>query len=107
MSIALYAVPAIGQQSKGLSPAIPAADPAKYAAIRDARDWKNPYLIVHDGDIEVIATTIPTPRRVNTSDALAEVLTKLPPSAWPYGRVAAIQDASSQPKSGKHPNRVI
>ena len=37
---ALFALPAIGQQSKRLSAAIGPADHAKYAAIRDAKDWK-------------------------------------------------------------------
>jgi hypothetical protein len=33
---------------------IRAADPTRYGALRDPRDWLNPYVVVHAADVEVV-----------------------------------------------------
>lgn len=90
----LAASTARAQKSVPLSDRIPPVNHDAYRQVRDAKQWKNPYLVVHRNGIEVIGITgkgalIP----VHT---LAEVLKRLPNSAWPYGRVVAVQDSSIQ-----------
>ena len=80
-----------------LAPAVPAADPAAYADVRDAAAWLNPYLIVRADGVEIRSNgTI----RVVAADALAEALVALPASAWPYGRVVAVQEQSIRSAGG-------
>ncbi|HEV2322516.1 MAG TPA: carboxypeptidase-like regulatory domain-containing protein [Terracidiphilus sp.] len=68
---------------------IPDADPKKYQGIQDAKDWRNPYLIVRpDGIIVSGASGGGRPIPV---DAVPAALESLPNSAWPYGLVVAIQ----------------
>jgi hypothetical protein len=69
---------------------IPAADENKYRGIRDAKDWRNPYLIVRAQGIEMVGVSDAT--RPLTIDAALEILEALPDSSWPYGRVVAIQN---------------
>jgi hypothetical protein len=78
-------------QPTPFSQRIPAADPEKYSSVRDAKDWANPYLIVKSNTIEVISKTISSGREIVTLDGLREALINLPLTAWPYGRVVAIQ----------------
>lgn len=69
---------------------IPDADPRKYHDIRDAKDWKNPYLIVRpDGIIIFQASGGGNPIPV---DSVPAALESLPDSAWAYGLVVAVQD---------------
>src|SRR5437879_4994072 len=65
---------------------IPPAKKKLYAKVRDAKDWRNPYLVVGAGDVQVL--------NVGTTeiDQLKTVLEKLPKKAWPYGRVVALQE---------------
>jgi hypothetical protein len=72
---------------------IPPADPQKYASLKDMKAWRNPYLIIRvDGvgllDVADNLTQILDP------DKLPETLANLPSSAWPYGRVVAVQEMS-------------
>lgn len=65
-------------------------DPKKYRGIRDAKDWRNPYLIVRANGIEIVGMTSDgSPIAV---ESVAAALERLPDSAWPYGLVVAIQD---------------
>jgi len=71
---------------------IPRADPNKYRSVRDARDWRNPYLVVQANGIRPISAAPEAP-----SMAPAEVvayLAKLPSKAWPYGLIVAVQENS-------------
>ena len=72
-------------------------NPERYRSVRDARDWQNPYLVIDADGIEVI-TKRPTASRkkIDLAD-LERTLLELPKGAWPYGRVAAVQDASIRP----------
>jgi hypothetical protein len=65
------------------------ADPKKYQAIRDGKDWRNPYLTVRADGIEIAGTASggsPIP-----VESVAAALEGLPDSAWPYGLVVAVQ----------------
>ena len=72
---------------RALRPEIRSADPTQYKAVRDAKDWQNPFLMVGPDGVEVRARgasrTVPV-------TALASALANLPVDAWPYGRVAAV-----------------
>ena len=69
---------------------IPPPDPNKYRSVRDARDWRNPYLMVQANGIRPISTTIET-GAMSPPDVVA-YLEKLPSTAWPYGLVVAVQE---------------
>jgi hypothetical protein len=78
------------QTSPSLQSRIQKPDPKKYHAIRDAADWKNPYLIVRRDGVEIIGRmavghAIPV-------DSVPGALKELPDSAWPYGLVVVVQD---------------
>ena len=78
------------QTPQSLQNRIPKQDPKKYHAVQDAKDWKNPYLIVRGDGIEIIGVTaVGQPIPV---DSVPGVLKGLPDSAWPYGLVVAVQD---------------
>jgi hypothetical protein len=69
---------------------IPPPDPNKYLSVRDARDWRNPYLMVQANGIRPISATMET-RAMSPADIVA-YLEKLPSMAWPYGLVVAVQE---------------
>ena len=69
---------------------IPAADPQKYAAMKDMKGWRNPYLIVRVDGVGLLDVRNSEEQTLDP-DKLAEALAKLAASAWPYGRVVAIQ----------------
>jgi len=72
---------------------IPSADPQKYAGQRDMKAWRNPYLIVRVDGVGLLDVSNNEQQMVDP-DKLSEALAKLPGSAWPYGRVVAIQEIS-------------
>jgi hypothetical protein len=69
---------------------IPKANPKEYHAIQDAKDWKNPNLVIRPEGIEIIGIT-PIGRAIPVESVLG-VLETLPDSAWPYGLVVAASD---------------
>jgi len=73
---------------------IPSADSAKYAAVRDMKTWRNPYLIVRVDGVGLLDVSN-NEQQILDPDKLAEALAKLPMSTWPYGRVVAIQEISA------------
>ncbi len=73
---------------------IPAADPQKYTGLRDMKAWRNPYLIVRVDGVGLLDVGNNEQQIVNP-DKLSEALAKLPVSAWPYGRVVAIQEINA------------
>jgi hypothetical protein len=58
--------------------------------VRDAANWKNPYLIVRPDGIEIIGMT-PVGRGI-AIESIPGVLERLPDSAWAYGLIVAVQD---------------
>jgi hypothetical protein len=65
---------------------LPPQDPSLYASIRDARDWKNPYLVVEVTGVRLTGAGVD---KLVAVSALPETLATLPRSAWPYGAVVA------------------
>lgn len=78
------------QARQSLQNRIPKPDPKKYHAVQDAKDWKNPYLIVRRDGIEIVGMT--AVGQAIPVDSVPGVLKGLPDSAWPYGLVVAVQD---------------
>lgn len=70
------------------------SDPAKYREVRNAKDWKNPYLIVHPTGVQILGVTSTEPGIA--IESIGAALERLPRSAWPYSLVVAIQDVSIQ-----------
>ncbi|HEV2246667.1 MAG TPA: hypothetical protein VGW37_08425 [Terriglobia bacterium] len=60
--------------------------------IRDATQWQNPYLVVQPKGIELI-TGIPRRKQVVPLLGFERALRRLPATVWPYGRIAAVQEA--------------
>jgi hypothetical protein len=78
------------QTAPSLSSRVPKPDLNKYQAIRDGKDWQNPYLVVRPTGIEVIG--ISPPAQGIPAESVPDVLEQLPNSAWPYGLVVAVSD---------------
>jgi hypothetical protein len=78
------------QTPQSLQNRIPKPDPTKYHAVQDAKDWKNPYLMVRRDGIEIVGV-IAVGKAIPV-DSVPGVLEGLPGSAWPYGLVVAVQD---------------
>jgi hypothetical protein len=70
---------------------IPPPD-AKYRSIRDAGDWQNPYLVVQAKGIDARPLSATTKAPTMSAVDVLTYLEKLPPRAWPYGLVVAVQE---------------
>jgi len=72
--------------------------------------WRNPYLIVRIDGVGLLDVSNNEQQIVNP-DKLSEALAKLPASAWPYGRVVAIQEidaaSSTEDKVKLRRNRAL
>jgi len=85
-------MPTFGQQATAFSRTVPAADHDKYKSVRDAKDWANPYLVVLRDGVQLTSSAVPSGRKVMAVSELRAALLGLPTSAWPYGRVVALQE---------------
>ena len=79
--------------SQNLNPRIESAVRARYDAVRDAKDWLNPFLQVCADGVDLTVHSIKRKSLVAIRD-LRGTLVKLPVEAWPYGRVVALQECS-------------
>ena len=79
---------------QSLDPAIGPPVPAKYKAVRDAPDWLNPYLSVCPQGVVLSVRSVNQVYQTVQIAALRDSLLALPSSAWPYGRIVALQDCS-------------
>jgi len=88
----LVALTPIGwtQTPRSLQSRILKADPKRYHSVQDAKDWKNPYLIVRRDGIEIVGLT--AVGQAIPVDSIPGLLKGSPDSAWPYGLVVAVQD---------------
>lgn len=77
-------------QTGRMNPRIGPSAPERYKSIRDAKDWENPYLVIRRDGIEVIA--LASGRKTVAAADLEQTLIELPLTAWPYGRVVALQE---------------
>ena len=71
--------------------ALPPADNQKVSAVRDMKNWRNPYLIVRVDGVGLLDPAN-NEQRILAPDQLLAALGELPPSAWPYGRVVAVAE---------------
>ena len=81
-------------ERRRLDPAIGPPILKRYESIRVAQDWLNPYLVVCSHGVLLNVRSV---RRVDETvppDTLRTVLLDLPVTAWPYGRIVALQDCS-------------
>jgi hypothetical protein len=88
-SCALFAQ---GVQHSHLKNRIPVAYTKSYQSVLDARDWKNPYLIVRRDGIEVRTTGAEKTGPTMPVERVIAFLEKLPKTAWPYGLVVGVQE---------------
>jgi len=72
--------------------AIPAVSSEKYRTMQDMKGWGNPYLIVRADGIALLDSSNHEEHRLKVEE-LPDALANLPSSAWPYGRVVAVQNA--------------
>ena len=91
-AVGLLAASSAQQAPDRLDPKIGAARPQMYRSVRDAKDWKNPYLLIRRDAIEVIANGVASGRITVAPADLRRTLLNLPVTAWPYGSVAAVQE---------------
>ncbi len=75
--------------------AIPPADQAKYAQIQDMKAWRNPYLIIRSDGVTLFDAADSAEILIKPDDVLT-VLSRLPASYWPYGRVVAATENSAR-----------
>ena len=75
---------------------IPVPDRARYQAVRDGREWRNPFLVAVAIGFELTSASNPKPKLVTVKD-LRRVLADLPITDWPYGRVVALSNSSILP----------
>jgi hypothetical protein len=73
--------------------AIPPADLATYMKVRDMRQWRNPFLILQKEGVALLDVAN-SEQRLLKPEELAGALAALPASAWPYGRVVAVQEGT-------------
>lgn len=72
---------------------VPPADPSKYRSVLDARDWQNPYLVVHANGIDARPISAETEAARMSPAEVVGYLEKLPSIAWPYGLVVVVQES--------------
>lgn len=70
---------------------IPAADPGKYANMRDMKNWRNPYILIRADGVGLLDMA-DNAEIVLKPEELLPALAKLPATAWPYGRVIAVSE---------------
>jgi hypothetical protein len=98
---------------------IPISSKDRYMAIHSFETWENPYLTVQTNMVELHVTrgdanpsTLgvggmfrpEAARRVELNvadDKLGEAVAAVPPDAWPYGRVVAVEEAHHTPPSAE------
>jgi len=73
---------------------IPPADPQNFPNSRETKVWRNPYLMVKKDGIWLVDLNN-NEERLLKSDQVLDALASLPASAWPYGRVVAVQEIGS------------
>jgi len=72
-------------------------NPQRYKSINDAKKWQNPILVIRADGIQVISKGLPSGERMVAPTDLRRTLIDLPATAWPYGRVVAVQDIGLHP----------
>ena len=84
---------------------IPAASPAKYAGLQEKKNWQNPYLVVRADGVGLLTGVTANQEQILKPEDVLDTLARLPSSAWPYGRVAAILVQEQSGRSGQDSGR--
>jgi hypothetical protein len=92
VSFPFWLFPQQRPESSHLRQRIPIANPSSYRDVRDAIDWKYPYLIVQSDGIEVRTTGAARTGPTMPVQSVIPFLEKLPRAAWPYGLVVGVQE---------------
>ena len=82
------------RRSSDLDPRIPAANPSQYEHVGDAKNWRNPFLVVVRDGVRLKSSAIEGGEKTITLDQLRDSLKELPVPARPYGRVVGYQESS-------------
>jgi hypothetical protein len=75
--------------------AISPARPEKYRGMIDLKGWQNPYLIIKAEGVALLDAGNHEERLLKPTEVI-QALAKLPPSAWPYGRVVAVTEGGAR-----------
>ena len=70
--------------------AIAAADPAKYPALKETKQWSNPYLVIRPDAVGLLTGIAANEEQILKPEEVLNALARLPSTAWPYGRAVAI-----------------
>jgi hypothetical protein len=99
---------------------IPPPEKSRFMQVHSVETWENPWITVQPGMLELHVTGAdPEPGAFGTGgllrpakarqqsiaigfDKLGEAMTAIPQTAWPYGRVIAIEEAHHTPKEDEH-----
>jgi hypothetical protein len=73
-----------------LDPRIPPPDPDRYKYNIAGKDWPNPSLLIRREGVQLTVKAASIENKIVSLNELASVLTALPPSAWPYGKVVVV-----------------
>jgi hypothetical protein len=73
---------------------IPPPKRSVYGAVRDRRDWVNPYLIATEDGVEVMKKGDVNAAPPVSVEGVMRFLEDLPKSDWSYGLVVVVQDQS-------------
>jgi len=98
---------------------IPPPSKTRFMAVHNFDSWENPYLTMQDGSMQLHVTLadanttsygvggmlrpVGARRQVLTiyPEKLGEAITSIPQTAWPYGRVVAVEEAHKTPASAE------
>ena len=98
---------------------IPPPSKTRFMAVHNFDSWENPYLTMQAGSMQLHVTLadantttygvggmlrpVGARRQVLTiyPEKLGEAMTAIPQSAWPYGRVVAVEEAHKTPASAE------
>ena len=72
--------------------AISDAKPELYPSLKDMKKWRNPYLIIRKDAVQLLDAD-DNEEHVLKPEEVLPALANLPASAWPYGRVVAVQES--------------
>jgi hypothetical protein len=75
---------------------IPPANIELYGPAYKKQQWRNPYLQVQKEGVIVMLDSGWTLSKPLTTDEMAEVLSLMPPGAWPYGRVVWVGECETK-----------
>ena len=79
---------------KSLKARIPPPKRSVYGAVREGKDWENPYLVAMEDGVQVMKKGEEYATPIVSVEEVMRFLEDLPKSDWPYGLVVAVQQQS-------------